>query len=181
MAIMGPADMGRRGAARRWAKTTPAERSAHGRKLARSRWDSERAFAEVMAERGIELSYPAPRFVLASLGTTYRPDYESPSEGVFYEVIASSGAYGHNRHKYEALKVEHPTITLRIVTPDGEPYQPVGTMKLTPQELSEGIAKLGAAGGRKAWKDKDEAERAEIMRERWETRRRKTGKRKAKP
>ena len=39
---MTPAEMGRKGARSRWANTTQAERAAHGRKLARARWDAKK-------------------------------------------------------------------------------------------------------------------------------------------
>jgi hypothetical protein len=43
VAPLTPSEMGKKGAARRWAKTTKAQREAYGRKLARARWDAQPA------------------------------------------------------------------------------------------------------------------------------------------
>lgn len=109
--------------------------------------DAENVFASIMTRRNVKLVWPARRFHLPSLNTTYRPDFYAPVENIYYEVVGTRQAYSANRHKYEAMAVEHPEVTLYFVCGNGQPY--------TPYEVKPGtsfttfLRAIGRLGGRR--------------------------------
>lgn len=79
----------------------------------------EAQFRRVMAAKGIALAPPRRfRFKRCS----YTPDFYSPSENVYYEVIGSRQRAEHNRQLLDLMDAYHPGVVVRPVHPNGKAY-----------------------------------------------------------
>lgn len=79
----------------------------------------EEQFRQKMEKRGVLLERPKSfRFCLS----TYTPDFYSPSENAYYEVIGTRQRAAHVRMLADLIQAYYPTAILRFVKPDGTRY-----------------------------------------------------------
>jgi hypothetical protein len=118
-----------------------------------------------MSARGVVLVWPVRRrFLLPSIETTYRPDFYAPEEGVYYEVVGTRQAYSANRHKYEAMAIDHPDIVLRFVRSDASPYVPMPEITGA-TDLAAFFGAAGRKGGKRRAERLTPERRQEIARQ----------------
>lgn len=85
---------------------------------------AEYAFFRIMQDKGIHLIFlePSSRHFKFN-GTCYTPDFKTKNDRTYYEVCGTRQAYHANKHKYAMFRATYPTLTLKIVRPDGEELQ----------------------------------------------------------
>lgn len=81
----------------------------------------EQIFADLLTSQGKEYFYQPAVFHVN--GIQYRPDFYTPSDMTFYEVVGSRQAFSQNRQKIETVKKAYPFLKIMIVNPDGTPYE----------------------------------------------------------
>lgn len=90
---------------------------------------SEQQFAKYLTTRGFDWVYEPFAFSLnvprpvQSGNRTYRPDFFCPDNNTYYEVSATRQAHSQSMVKIKLLKKLHPNMKIRVVNPDGTPYQ----------------------------------------------------------
>lgn len=82
----------------------------------------ERRFERLMGRRGIALVRPTQPFRFGL--STYRPDFYSPSEDRYYEVLGSRQRACSVLPLLDLLTLKYPAVRLDLVSPDGEPMTP---------------------------------------------------------
>ena len=95
---------------------SPEHRPSYHAPMPRAMAKSEVIFSEKHPTL-IRLNPNCRLFKLA--GYSYTPDFRNAEGTVFYEVIGTRQAFHANKHKYIAFRSAYPSLTLKIVKPDG--------------------------------------------------------------
>jgi len=82
---------------------------------------AEYAYMRIMQDRGIQLVFHPPPFQLN--GTRYHPDFYCEQTGEYIEVSGTRQGFQQNKAKYALFRATYPTLTLKIVRPDGQEIQ----------------------------------------------------------
>lgn len=89
----------------------------------------EHRFQKLMARRGIPLERPQRRFVFRR--STYTPDFYSPKQDCYYEVLGSRQRAHQLLAKLDLMDIMYPGIVLKLVTPDGAAITPKSEGRLS--------------------------------------------------
>jgi len=83
---------------------------------------AEYAFSRIMEDRGVTLTFigKAGRRLFPLNGTNYTPDFYDPTTETYFKVSGTRQAYHKNKEKYAMFRATYPTLTLKIVRPDGQ-------------------------------------------------------------
>lgn len=81
----------------------------------------EEQFRRVMSERGVMLTRPTVTFKFQS--TSYLPDWYDAAQDIYYEVIGSRQRGHQLRPKLDLMRLVHPNVVLRVMTPAGEHWR----------------------------------------------------------
>lgn len=83
-------------------------------------YQAEKQFDDLKMAEGVILIAQPERFDLG--GATYTPDFYSPSEGIYYEVVGTKQAFYCNQMKYMMFLKLYPDKRIRFVKPDGTTF-----------------------------------------------------------
>ena len=93
----------------------------------------EEQFRRIMARRGIMLVRPARPFRFTH--TSYRPDFFSPTENIYYEVLGSRQRAQTIRPQLDLMELVYPRVKLVTVAPDGAPYDARARLPRSPKPV----------------------------------------------
>jgi len=96
--------------------------------------DAEKLFAEHLKSLGLDYIYQPTKFCLGD--TSYCPDFYIPALTLYFEVVGTRQAIAQRRHKIELLQELYPFVFIRIVNPDGSPYE-LGKIRVPPKSIGD--------------------------------------------